>query len=110
MDFMTAPDFRLKNPEDLAYTNESNVVIKEFDGSLRLFLDLSDQVIGMNIIRGCYERTETEFVHRTVRSGQTVLDVGANVGYFTIVMASLVGSSGAVYAFEPIDVNADLLE
>jgi len=109
-DFVTSPEFRLKNPQCFAYTNESNVVIKEFDGQLRLFVDLSDQVIGMNIIRGCYERSEVRFIRRVVKPGQTVLDLGANIGFFTIIMASLVGSSGRVYAFEPLSRNADLLE
>jgi FkbM family methyltransferase len=109
-DFMTSPEFRLKNPKGFAYTNESNVVIKEFDGQLRLFVDLADQVIGMNIIRGCYEQSEVNFVRQMVKPGHTVLDLGANIGFFTMIIASLVGPSGRVYAFEPIDVNADLLE
>lgn len=109
-DFMTSPEFRLKNPKDFAYTNESNVVIKEFDDRLRLFVDLSDQVIGMNIITGCYEQSEVGFVRQVVKPGQTVLDIGANVGFYTIILASLVGPSGKVYAFEPLPRNADLLE
>lgn len=106
---MTSPEFRLKNP-DLAYSIEPNIVIKEIDDRLRLFLDLSDVVIGLNTIRGQYERSEANFVRRTVRPGQTVLDIGVHIGYYTITMASLVGPSGKVYAFEPFDQAADLLE
>ncbi|MCR4406819.1 MAG: FkbM family methyltransferase [Anaerolineae bacterium] len=110
MDFMTSLEFRAKNPEDLAYTNESHIVITELDNRLRLFVDLADVVIGLNIIRGNYEQNEVNFVRRVVKPGQNVLDIGANIGFFTIIMASLVGPSGKVYAFEPLDQNADLLE
>jgi FkbM family methyltransferase len=39
----------------------------------------------------------------------TFLDVGAHVGYFTVLAAKLVGSSGAVFAFEPHPRNFELL-
>ena len=94
----------------LSLSYERNIVIKELDGQLRLFVDLSDHVIGLNILRGCYEQSEISFVRQVVKPGQTVLDIGANIGYFAINMASLVGPSGRVYAFEPFDQNSDLLE
>jgi len=37
-----------------------------------------------------------------VRNGDTVLDIGANTGQFTVPLASHVGASGVVHAFEPI--------
>ncbi|MEW5986234.1 MAG: FkbM family methyltransferase [Chloroflexota bacterium] len=108
-DFMTSAEFQQKNP-DLAYVNERNVVIKEIGDQLRLFVDLSDYVIGLGIIRGRYETGELAFVRETVKPGQTVLDVGANIGLFTITMAALVGSTGKVFAFESLERNAELLE
>lgn len=92
------------------HTHESHIVITELNDHLRLFVDLADVVIGLNIIRGNYEQNEIDFVRRVVKPGQNVLDIGANIGFFTIVMASLVGPSGKVYAFEPLDQNTDLLE
>lgn len=41
-----------------------------------------------------------------VHPGDVVYDVGANVGYFTIMTARLVGTEGHVYAFEPVPDNA----
>lgn len=108
-EFMTAPEFRAKNP-DMAYMNETNIVIKEIEENLRLFVDLSDYVIGLNIIRGSYERSELDLVRKVVHSGQTVLDIGANIGLFSMIMAARVGPGGHVYAFEPMPMNADLLE
>lgn len=106
--FMLSPEFGEKNPE-LTLFNDRNIVIKELDGKLRLFVDTADVVIGWGIIRGKYENEELDFVRRTVGPGQTVLDIGANIGLFTITMASLAGPTGRVYAFEPLEDLATLL-
>jgi len=107
--FMASPEFRAKNPDSLAYTPECAVVIAQLPGSLRLFVDLADIAIGLNIARGVYEPQEIEFVRTCLRRGQRVLDIGANVGFFSITMADLVGPEGHVYAFEPLEQNAALL-
>lgn len=107
--FMLSPEFGEKNPE-LTLFNDRNIVIKELDEDLRLFVDTSDIVIGWGIIRGKYELEELDFVRRTVQPGQTVLDIGANIGLFTITMAALAGPTGRVYAFEPLPQLASLLE
>jgi FkbM family methyltransferase len=44
-----------------------------------------------------------------VRSGHVVYDVGANVGFFTVIAARLVGPSGKIVAFEPLEENFNLL-
>ena len=106
--FMLSPEFGENNP-DLTLFNDRNIVIKEIDGELRLYVDTSDVVIGWGIIRGKYELDELDFVRRTVQPGQTVLDIGANIGLFTITMASLTGPTGKVYAFEPLEDQATLL-
>jgi len=49
-------------------------------------------------------------VKQEVRPGQTVLDVGANLGYYTLLFARAVGVSGRVFAFEPVEDNVKLLE
>ena len=108
---MTSAEFRDKN-RDYAHTNDRTLVIKELDGSepVRLFVDLSDHVIGLNIVRGRYEADEVAFVRSLVQRGDTVVDVGAHIGFFTMQLAALVGPQGRVYAFEPLGANADLVE
>jgi FkbM family methyltransferase len=109
---ITSAEFRDKN-RDYAHTNQRTVVIKEIGARtqcVRLFVDLADHVIGLPIVRDEYERDEIEFVRRRLKPGDIAVDVGAHIGFFTIVMADLVGPGGRVFAFEPFDSNAELLE
>jgi FkbM family methyltransferase len=106
---IASAEFRDKNP-DFAHTNDPTVVIREIAPGVRLFIDLSDHVIGLNILRGHYEQDEIRFVRHVLKAGDSAIDVGAHIGFFAMQMAALVGASGRVYAFEPLDANADLLE
>src|ERR1700680_1690492 len=67
---------------------------------LTFTLDLADQ-IQREIYFGTFEPQETAIIGAYVRSGMTFVDVGANVGYYTALAASLVGPKGRVIAFEP---------
>jgi FkbM family methyltransferase len=50
---------------------------------------------------GVYEPWETRYLERTVKPGWVVVDAGANIGYYTLIFARLVGGEGCVLAFEP---------
>jgi FkbM family methyltransferase len=55
------------------------------------------------------EYFEQILLSRVVKPGMTAVDVGANLGYFTLTLARQVGPGGAVYAFEPEAANVELL-
>lgn len=59
--------------------------------------------------RGVFEPWETELVRGEIRPGDVVLDVGANIGYYTLLFAKLVGPTGRVHAFEPDPTNFAVL-
>jgi FkbM family methyltransferase len=59
---------------------------------------------------GTYERPVQELFRRHVRPGSVVLDVGANVGFYTLLASKLVGPAGHVHAFEPLPRNLHFLE
>ncbi|HEV7588593.1 MAG TPA: FkbM family methyltransferase [Longimicrobium sp.] len=61
------------------------------------------------ILLGTYEPEQTRLVVETIRPGDTVLDVGAHVGYYTVLSAVLAGPAGAVWSFEPNPRNAGFL-
>jgi FkbM family methyltransferase len=59
---------------------------------------------------GVYPPLEAEVIVREVNSGDVVCDLGAHVGYFTLLMARLVGAGGRVIAFEALPENAKFVE
>ena len=60
--------------------------------------------------RGVYEPVETDLLKRELKPGQTFVDVGANIGYYTLLAAGIAGPRGKVYAFEPGPENFRLLQ
>jgi FkbM family methyltransferase len=76
----------------------------------RLLVSRGDRVIG-SVLRSCgeWEPFETAFLRAVLGPGQTFVDVGAHVGYFSVLASKLVGPSGRVIALEPEPRNLDLL-
>jgi FkbM family methyltransferase len=72
-------------------------------------LVLANEDVGRLIhFAGSYEPAETAFLIAQVRPGDICLDIGANVGYFSLMMARA-ARTGHIHAFEPIPLNAALL-
>jgi FkbM family methyltransferase len=63
-------------------------------------LDLSD-LIQRRVYLGTYSREEDRLIKGVLRRGGTMVDVGANIGYMTVLGAKLVGKQGRVLSFEP---------
>lgn len=108
-DMLLSKEFALKNV-DLATFPANSIVIKELSCGRRLYVDLGDNVIGCQVVRDQYEPHSVEILPRFVSPGSTVLDIGANIGFFTMHLADLVGETGRVFAFEPIKELAALVE
>ena len=51
---------------------------------------------------GRYEEATTRWVLQNLRPRMTFVDVGANIGYYTLLASRLVGDEGRVFAFEPL--------
>ncbi len=58
---------------------------------------------------GVYEYEKQVVFQQSVRKGDVVYDIGANVGFYTLLASELVGSEGTVVAFEPLPRNLALL-
>ena len=71
----------------------------EIDGQ-KLFLDKEDSLL-LSTRKNNYDRFEIECLKQIIKKGDTVVDLGANIGYYTLILAQLVGKSGHVHAFEP---------
>ena len=57
-----------------------------------------------------FHEAEMEVLESVIRKGDSVADIGANVGVYTRELSSLVGPNGLVYAFEPVTENYEILE
>lgn len=55
------------------------------------------------------DHKQISWVKSVVNEGMTVVDIGANIGFYSILLSRLVGKSGKVYAFEPDVTNFELL-
>ncbi len=73
-------------------------------------LNKRDPVISAALMLGVYETAETQFVMDKIKPGMRVLDIGANVGYYTALFSKLTGPTGEVIAFEPEPGNYEYLK
>jgi FkbM family methyltransferase len=75
-----------------------------------LVLDSDDPGISSQLLsRGAREPEQKFIIESTLKPGMVAFDLGANLGYYTIMMARLVGDSGRVHAVEPFPDNFRLL-
>ncbi len=77
-------------------------------GDFKMYLDDKDS-LHLSLF-GIYEEFEVSLLPREIYEGNVVIDVGANIGYYTIIFSRLVGDKGVVYAFEPDPVNFEILK
>jgi FkbM family methyltransferase len=78
-------------------------------GDVELLCDAADAAVTPGLRSGTYEPHLTAVFERYCERGMTVVDVGANLGYYSLLASKLVGPSGRVIAFEPNSENCRLL-
>lgn len=101
------PDFQLAPRLASFFGRSVRVSIK----GKTLNMDLRDQAVSSAIFaEGVWEPEETEFIEKSLRPGMVFVDIGANIGYYSVIASSLVGRKGTVFAFEPDPKNFALLE
>jgi len=77
---------------------------------LEMNLIASDHPITTSIMEtGKWEEKTTKFIKDNLKKGQIFVDIGASVGYYTLLASKLVGNEGKVYSFEPLDDNFAVL-
>ncbi|HOW43047.1 MAG TPA: FkbM family methyltransferase [Candidatus Omnitrophota bacterium] len=80
-----------------------------FDYSM--LLDLDDRGISKTLVLlGKREMEHRYILQKILKPGMTVMDIGANLGYYVMMEAGLVGPTGMVYAIEPSPGNFSILE
>ena len=82
------------------YVGDNRVLLKTANG-FKLYVDSRDISIAPHLILdGVWEEWTESVLRQLLRPGMTVVEAGANVGYFTLVMARAVGAAGRVISFE----------
>lgn len=77
----------------------------------KFFLRSDDCGFSPHVIQdGYWEYWLTQFMARVVKPGNSVIDIGANVGYYSVLLADLVGSNGRLIAVEPNPLMFALLQ
>jgi len=84
---------------------ESKIYINPREESYSMRETLEGYVKGL-----IHEKSTTDLFKRTVKRGDTVVDLGANIGYFSLLAARLVGPGGKVFSFEPEPKNFKYLK
>ncbi len=76
-----------------------------------MWLDLEDKGICRTLwLFGERELDHKWILEQTLRPGKTVLDIGANIGYYLLLEHALIGSSGRIIAVEPSPSNCEMLK
>jgi FkbM family methyltransferase len=92
----------------MRWLESGNLLLIEVDGR-PMYIFNRPHFIGVHLSEG-YEAYTIKLFKEAVKPGATVLDIGANVGYFSLIAAHRVGAAGKVYAFEPGPDNFEVLK
>ena len=75
--------------------------IKVKIGKYFLYLNPNAPVVSGAIFFNIYEKSESKFIKSNCFEGMNILDIGANIGYYTAIFSQLVGVNGTVISIEP---------
>lgn len=107
--YMNSLEFSRRSGALLGHRLNDRTSLKELKG-FSIYVQEEDAAVGQLVKRDAYEPHVTAVFRDRLKAGMHVLDIGANIGYFTMLAASLVQSTGSVTAIEPNPDCAKLLE
>ena len=74
------------------------------DNYLRIVQNCFFLLYKIGILKCLKEFEYHYYVKRMIKKGDTVIDIGSNLGYYSILFAQWVGKSGKVYSVEPVSI------
>jgi FkbM family methyltransferase len=104
--YINAEEFRNRHLLNAVPQGVAQVDLSTFS----MFVSPEDTFIGQQLLHTkSYEDHVSRIFRERLAPGMAVLDIGANIGYFSLLAASIVGAAGKVFAFEPSADNVRLL-
>lgn len=80
----------------------ASLAVTDLENGCRMFVDTRSRDVGVHLLtKGAWEMEYTSAFRRLLAPGQRVVDVGANLGWYSIDAAKIVGRSGRVLGVEP---------
>jgi FkbM family methyltransferase len=90
--------------------HKNKLIIKEIQGS-KMHLNLEDFGLSKQLfLNGIREPECTRIMKEQLQKDMTIAEIGANIGYYALMEASIVGKNGKIYAIEPFPPNYELLK
>ena len=81
------------------------LVIKKIHNN-KMLLDISDMGISKELaMTGWHEKNSSAFIKKEIKNGMHIAEIGANIGYYTLIETNIIGEKGHIYAFEPNKKN-----
>lgn len=88
-----------------------NLAIADMNEGFRMIVDADCPLVGNTLLNThSWDPHITALVKAVLKPGQTAVDVGANLGYYSLLFDKLVGPQGRVVAIEPVAQNVCILE
>jgi len=103
------PSTKSSDTRPLIYLGDHLALTKSIFGH-KLYVDTRDLSLAPHILLdGCWESWITDFFRSVIKPGMNVLDIGANIGWYSIIAADLIGPQGRLTSFEANPSIADIL-
>lgn len=99
-----------KYGENITINDTEYRLIQTDSAAGTIFVDPTDNIVSKSILNnGYWNNNMVKLFNNFVGEGDTVVDIGANIGFFTLLCSNIVGKNGEVIAFEPEKRNFDIL-
>lgn len=106
--FLHSNEFRSRKLSSGSLADSGHQIIEAREG-FRICISEHDKVCGSLRDSRDYETAVTAVVKKVLSAGMSFVDIGANIGYFSLLASQLVGDGGKVFAIEPYPYNLKLL-
>jgi FkbM family methyltransferase len=90
-------------------TSEKWIASEILNNQRLIWLDLMDDYVSRGCLLDAYEQAETGLLKQYLKPDHVFLDIGANIGWFTLLASTIIGQQGHIHAFEPRRPTVDYL-